>query len=205
MDSTSVQQENAVNLQPESRNDPVAAAGQLSDRTLQENIRISTELPEDRPGVLTDSGQIKQMPNLEACKEEPREKAHPSGGGETILVAEDDELVRHFLEKALLRAGYRVIAASDGEEAIAAFGVHKDAIDLVISDMVMPRKTGKDLYDVISCLKPGIKIIFITGYSPDMIDLKGMPDGEVNFITKPFSKNDLLLRIRELLDGRREQ
>jgi two-component system cell cycle sensor histidine kinase/response regulator CckA len=136
----------------------------------------------------------------EARREEPRGKALQSGGDETILVAEDEELVRVFLEKALCRAGYRIITATDGEEAIASFKEHKDNIGLVISDMVMPKKTGKDLYDAIRELKPGIRIIFITGYSPDMIDLKGIPDGEVNFITKPFSKNDLLLKIRELLD-----
>ncbi len=304
----------SVNLQPESLNDLISAAGKLLAQTLPENIAFSLELPEDGLSILADSGQMKQvlvnlainardaMPDggqltikarktllgedeagkygldssgayaavslsdtgtgmdektrekifepffttkevgkgtglglsiiygiirqhngavtvetelgkgsvftffvpllaMETGKEEPRGKALPSGGGETILVAEDEELVRLFLEKALHRAGYHVIAASDGEEAIAAFREHKDGIDLVVSDMVMPKKTGKALYDIISDLKPGTKIIFITGYSPDMIDLKGVPEGEVNFITKPFSKNDLLLNIRRLLDG----
>ncbi len=143
------------------------------------------------------------LANRELHREEPREGGRPSGGGETILVAEDEELVRLFLEKALRRVGYDVITATDGEEAISVFRENKDRIGLVVSDMIMPKKTGKDLYDAIRLLKPGIRIIFITGYSPDMVDLKGMPEGEVNFITKPFSKNDLLLKIRELLNENR--
>jgi two-component system cell cycle sensor histidine kinase/response regulator CckA len=143
--------------------------------------------------------------DIEVRRDEAREKVLPSGGGETILVAEDEELVRVFLEKALLRAGYRVITATDGEAAISAFKDHKDKIALVISDMVMPKKTGKDLYKAISELKPEIRIIFITGYSPDMVDLKGMPDGSVSFITKPFSKNDLLEKVMEFISGSRGQ
>lgn len=147
--------------------------------------------PDSLDGLVGDAGQLHNM----------REGDIASVGGETILVAEDEELVRLFLEKALLRRGYRVITAEDGEQAIAAFREHGDSIDLVISDMVMPKKTGKDLYDVISRLKAGIRVIFITGYSPDMIDLTGMPEEKVYFIPKPFSKNDLLVKIRELLAG----
>ncbi len=130
---------------------------------------------------------------------EPKMPEKAAGGTETILVAEDEELVRFFSSKILERAGYRVIAAADGEEAVVRFRENDD-ISLILSDLVMPGKSGIEMFEEIKTIKPGVKAIFITGYSADIIQEKGMHRTDVDLIMKPFMKNDLLLKIREVLD-----
>jgi CheY-like chemotaxis protein len=122
-----------------------------------------------------------------------------AGGMETILVAEDEEVVRAFLRKILERNGYKVIEAGDGEEALARFKEHTD-ISLVLSDVVMPKMNGKEILEEIRKLKTGIKVIFISGYNADIIQIKGIAEEGVEYITKPFNKNDLLQKIRDVLD-----
>lgn len=124
----------------------------------------------------------------------------PSAGGmETLLVAEDEEMVKVFLKKILERAGYRVIVAGDGEDAITRFREHDD-ISLVLSDVVMPKKNGLEVVQEIKKIKPGIKVIFISGYTADLMHKKGIIEEGVEFISKPFAKNDLLRKIREVLN-----
>ena len=127
------------------------------------------------------------------------------GGTETVLVVEDEELVRHFLEKTLDRAGYRVITARDGEEAITKFKQHRDNISLIISDMVMPKKSGWEMYDEISRIKPEVKVLFVSGYSTEMIESKGISVDSADFVSKPFLKNDLLRKTREILDRNQDR
>jgi PAS domain S-box-containing protein len=134
-----------------------------------------------------------------AVKEESKTSALPLNGVETLLVAEDEEIVRMFLKRILERAGYKVIVADDGEEAVARFREHGD-ISLVLSDVVMPGKNGREVLTEVRKMKPGIKVVFISGYAADMISRKGMIEEGTEFITKPFRKNDLLQKIREVLD-----
>jgi len=130
----------------------------------------------------------------------PAPAAVSGAGSETILVAEDDELVRNFLRDTLRRAGYSIITASDGEEALNRFRLASRAIPLVISDVVMPRKNGKQIFEEIRSLSPDVKFIFISGYTADVIIQKGIFDSGVDFVTKPFTKSDILGKIREVLD-----
>ena len=141
------------------------------------------------------------LPRIEAeiTKETPQRKVLPSGGTETILVVEDDDFVRHFLEKALGREGYEIITAKDGEEAVSKFEGHPGTISLIISDMMMPKKSGRQMYDEISRIKPGTRVLFISGYSVDMIEKKGILGENVDFIAKPFTKKDLLGKTRNIL------
>jgi two-component system cell cycle sensor histidine kinase/response regulator CckA len=118
---------------------------------------------------------------------------------ETLLVAEDEEIVRNFLRKILEKAGYKVIVADNGEEAVTRFKEHDD-ISLVLTDVVMPKKNGKEMLDEIRKIKPGTKVVFISGYSADIISKKGKFEEGTEFIEKPFKKDDLLLKIREVLD-----
>jgi len=134
-----------------------------------------------------------------AVKEDAKIPARHAGGLETILVVEDDETVRMFMEKILERAGYKVIIAQNGEEAVVRFKAH-DEISLVLSDLVMPKMNGREMQDEIRKIKPGIKVIFISGYSADVMQKKGMLEKGTEFITKPYKKNDLLQKIREILD-----
>jgi DNA-binding NtrC family response regulator len=125
----------------------------------------------------------------------------PSESLGTILVAEDEEFVRLFLKTTLSRAGFKLIIAEDGEDALRKFKKHQDTISLVISDIVMPRMKGRSLYEEICKIKPGIKMIFISGYSADMIKLSEIRKDQLEFIPKPFSKKDLLGKIRSILGG----
>jgi PAS domain S-box-containing protein len=123
-------------------------------------------------------------------------------GTETILVAEDEELVRHFLSKMLVNAGYSVIIAEDGEAAVERFRENCDSISLVISDVIMPKKSGREMYDEICGIKPDTKVLFISGYSKDMMEKKGMVGEYIHFISKPFAKKDLLDKTRRILGGK---
>ena len=104
-----------------------------------------------------------------------------------------------FMKKILERGGYKVIIAGNGEEAVARFREHDD-ISLVLSDVVMPRKNGREMLDEIKKRKPDIKVVFISGYAADIIQKKGIIEEGTEFITKPFKKNDLLQKVREVLD-----
>ncbi|MCJ7617805.1 MAG: response regulator [Desulfobacterales bacterium] len=125
----------------------------------------------------------------------------PKGGAETVLVAEDDEVVRTITKTILDRFGYKVIEAVDGEDAVTKFKENKDTIDIVILDVIMPKKHGKMVYDEIKELCPEIKAIFTSGYTSDLIDKKGILEEGINFIQKPVLPNELLRKIREVLDG----
>lgn len=121
-------------------------------------------------------------------------------GNETVLVAEDNEDVRAFLKEVLIKHGYRVIEAQDGEDAIKKFMTHKD-IDLIILDTVMPKKNGLEAFKEIYKLEPDVRFIFMSGYSRDIVLEKGIGDKEFDFIPKPVEVEKLLLKIREVLSS----
>jgi len=131
--------------------------------------------------------------------EESNRPAPLVNGRETLLVAEDEEIVGLYLKRILEKAGYRVIVAHDGEDAVELFRQHDD-ISLIVSDVVMPRKSGMEMAEEIRKLKPGIKVLFISGYAADIMPAKGTIEEGSVFVTKPFQKNDLLQKVREVLD-----
>jgi PAS domain S-box-containing protein len=122
------------------------------------------------------------------------------GGTETVLVAEDDEKLRKLSEIVLKQYGYDVILSKDGEDAIKKFADNKDKIQLVILDMIMPKKNGIEVYEEIKKMRPDIKTIFSSGYTADRKDKDKMFEGGLDFIMKPVSPKDLLGKIREVLD-----
>jgi two-component system cell cycle sensor histidine kinase/response regulator CckA len=119
---------------------------------------------------------------------------------ETILVVEDDEIVKTFLTKVLKREGYSVRSAKDGEDAVLIFKENMDEISLVLTDVVMPKKNGKKIFEEIRKIRPAMEVIFITGYSEDIIRKKFKNHKGVDFIAKPFLKIDLLQKVREVFD-----
>ena len=127
---------------------------------------------------------------------------YPKGGTETILLAEDDETVRTLSRTVLQSSGYTVIEAHDGEDAVQKFAEAKDAIDLLLFDLIMPKKNGKDAFDAIRKLKSGIKVIFVSGYAPDIIQLKAPLEDGAHLLSKPIVPMVLLKTIREVLDGK---
>ena len=121
-------------------------------------------------------------------------------GSETVLVAEDDSEVREISRDILEEFGYTVIEAVDGEDAIEKFTENKDGIELILLDVIMPKKNGKDVYDEIKKIRPGIRALFTSGYTADIINKKGLLEEGINFISKPVSPTELLKKVREVLD-----
>lgn len=129
------------------------------------------------------------------------EEESPVGGVETILLAEDDKSVREMSMMILQDFGYTIIAAADGEDAVNKFRENRDRIHLLLFDLIMPKKNGKDAYDTIREMRPDIKVIFASGYDPDMVRQKAILDQNVPVVYKPVPINALLKTIRSVLDG----
>jgi CheY-like chemotaxis protein len=133
-------------------------------------------------------------------KGECKEVIPPKRGSETILIAEDNDDVRTLTKQVLSQFGYEVIEAVDGEDAVNQLKKYKDIIRLVVIDVIMPKKSGKEVYDEIRKIIPGIKVLFTSGYTSDIINKKGILEEGVDFISKPLTPYDLLCRIREIID-----
>jgi CheY-like chemotaxis protein len=129
------------------------------------------------------------------------EEIAPHGGSEIILIAEDNLEVRSLTKSILEDSGYTVIAAVDGDEAIEKFRENMNRIRLVILDVIMPKKNGKEALDIIQKIKPDIRVLFTSGYSADIIHKKGILDKSNHFLSKPVLPNVLLRKIREILDS----
>ncbi len=123
------------------------------------------------------------------------------GGSETILLAEDNESVRHLAEQTLITHGYRVLTACDGEEAVDIFRRHGKEIAIVVLDMVMPKMGGKQAYDEMIATNPGLKAIFMSGYSANAIHDSFVLHPGVTFLQKPFAPGSLARTVREVLDN----
>jgi CheY-like chemotaxis protein len=130
----------------------------------------------------------------------PEPAAELRGGTETILVAEDDADVRNLERRVLEDFGYRVITALDGQDAINTFQNQADVIDLILVDVVMPKGGGMEVYQAAKARKPGIKVIFISGYTAGRLQAGSRSQDGLNFVDKPASPIDLLKKIREVLD-----
>ncbi len=132
---------------------------------------------------------------------ERKEIIPPERGSETVLVAEDNDDVRALTKQVLLKYGYKVIEAVDGEDAVNQMRKYKDIVRLVVIDVIMPKKSGKEVCDEIRKIKPDVKVLFTSGYTSDIINKKGILEEGAGFISKPLTPNDLLRKIRETLDG----
>lgn len=120
-------------------------------------------------------------------------------GYETILLAEDNILISEFIKKLLEEYGYKVITSVDGQDAINKFKTHKDEIHLAILDVIMPYKNGKEAYDEMKTIKPDIKVLFISGYSSDIIKKFEILEKDFAYIEKPILPTKLLIKVREIL------
>jgi PAS domain S-box-containing protein len=122
---------------------------------------------------------------------------------ETVLFVEDDQAVRELVRDYLLGSGYRVLEATDGVEALKIVGAHRHAIDLLITDVVMPQLSGPELAARLSAERPGLKILFLSGYTDDTVFRHGVLEGGVAFLQKPFNLKAFAQKIREVLNGQR--
>ena len=117
-----------------------------------------------------------------------------------ILLAEDDAILRKLAKTVLEEFGYTIIEAEDGEDAIRTFKENERVVQLLILDMIMPGKTGREVYEEVRKIKPGMKALFTSGYSAESIHKKGMLDEGMDFIVKPVSPRNLLRKVRTMLD-----
>ncbi|MRR57215.1 MAG: hybrid sensor histidine kinase/response regulator [Deltaproteobacteria bacterium] len=144
---------------------------------------------------------LPMVDNVPTQPERADEPATSAAGSETVLVVEDNPEVRVLNRAVLETFGYRVLEAMDGEEAVAQFFRHRDEIDLVVMDVVMPRKNGREAYGEIIKVRPDVRVLFMSGYTSDIVEEKGIIAEGVNFISKPVNPLDMLKKIRELLDA----
>ncbi|MGM0599742.1 MAG: PAS domain S-box protein, partial [Candidatus Rifleibacteriota bacterium] len=133
--------------------------------------------------------------------------AHPKphkpakGNKETILVVEDEPMILKLTEKILSKMNYNIITAETPESALKTSARHSDTISLLITDVVMPKMNGKKLAKKIQARNPDIKVLFMSGYTADVIVEHGVLSNGIHFIQKPFSKNDLAAKVHEILNS----
>ena len=134
----------------------------------------------------------------EAAEKAP---ALPPRGSETVLFVEDEESVRELVVEYLRGAGYRVLEACDGAQALQMAAAHNGTIDILVTDVVMPRISGRELASQIAAARPNVKVLFISGYTDDSIFRHGVLQGGVAYLQKPFNLKSIAQKIREVLDG----
>jgi CheY-like chemotaxis protein len=122
-------------------------------------------------------------------------------GLETILVAEDSEVVRLLACDLLESFGYRVLAAESPERCIAMARNFAGTIDLLVTDVIMPGMNGKELYQALREVRPALKVLFMSGYTSNVIGQHGVLDQEEAFVQKPFTIQSLSEKVRQVLDG----
>ncbi|MBK7369761.1 MAG: PAS domain S-box protein [Candidatus Eisenbacteria bacterium] len=127
--------------------------------------------------------------------------APPAALGETILFVEDDDGVRSLIEMVFREQGYRVLTASSGAQALELLDAHSGTLDLLVSDVVMPGMGGRELVTLVHEKRPGLRFLYLSGYTDDSIVRQGISRAEVNFLQKPFSAGVLLRKVREVLES----
>ena len=133
---------------------------------------------------------------------EPRSVPSPPGGAlghETVLVVEDDNLVRELAVRVLEAAGYAVLSACDGADALRVCSAHAGPIHLALSDVVMPTLGGAGFAAQIALVRPDLRVLFMSGYAEDELGTDGIITADT-FLPKPFTARELTQRVREVLD-----
>jgi two-component system cell cycle sensor histidine kinase/response regulator CckA len=133
----------------------------------------------------------------------PLPEAQPAvrAGTETILLVEDELGVRQLVCEMLQRLGYQILQASGGAEALRLFEQHQGSIDLLITDVIMPQMSGRELAQRLKVLQPSLKVLYISGYTDDMLAHHGVLESNVYLLQKPFAPDELAKKLREVLDA----
>jgi CheY-like chemotaxis protein len=122
---------------------------------------------------------------------------------ETILLVEDEDAVRTLVRDALKATGYAVLEASHGHEALLICERHAGRIDLMVTDVVMPEMSGRELADRLAPVRPGLQVLYMSGYTDNAVVHHGVLDPGTTFLQKPFGPGVLLRKVREVLDAGR--
>jgi CheY-like chemotaxis protein len=175
--------------------DEVAKDGaQVNWQSIREDVR-QIQLAARRAAALT------LLPATgQGIQAEPMPEPQPGGGaGETVLIVEDEPAMREVTRRILSRSGYTVIAAATGHEAIEIAASHTGDIDVLLTDVVMPQMLGKEAAERIRALRPGVKVLFMSGYARGVLDPQGVVEAGANLIQKPFSEAELLATLRRTI------
>ena len=125
----------------------------------------------------------------------------PVEGTETVLLAEDEQLVRSLARKVLEQAGYTVLVAAGGPEALQVAALYDGPIHLLLTDVVMPEMSGRELMHRLTLVRPSLRVLYMTGYSDEAVARHGLLDPGTGFMQKPFTPEALARKVREVLDG----
>ena len=144
------------------------------------------------------------LPAVEEPIPEPPAPTEPQArhGHELILLVEDEESVRSMTRMVLQEFGYEVIEAADGEEALTLSERHEGPIPLLLTDLVMPRLSGRLLAERLALTRPATRVLYMSGYTDDMVVHQGVDSASADFVQKPFTIDDLARKVREVLDRR---
>jgi PAS domain S-box-containing protein len=135
----------------------------------------------------------------------PSDESHPGlrvmpTGTETLLLVEDEDGVRGLAKLALQSCGYAIFEAEDGQKALDVAASHTEPIHLLVTDVVMPRMSGREVAEKLTAIRPGMKVLFLSGYTDDAVVRHGIVAAEHHFLQKPFTAADLANKVRQVLD-----
>jgi CheY-like chemotaxis protein len=125
----------------------------------------------------------------------------PASGEETVLLVEDEAIVRRLVAEILESNGYAVLQAGDGPSALELLRRHTGEVDLLLTDVVMPGMSGPEVAGAVASMRPGTQVLYISGYTDSAIDHHGVLEPGIAYLPKPFSADELARKVREVLDG----
>lgn len=146
------------------------------------------------------------FPKIEQGAQSPSSKADVDSlaGSEVVLVVEDEEIVKNMIINIFENQGYTILTASNHREAVQWVDDYPEEIQLLLSDVILPQMSGPELAKILTARRPGMKVLFMSGYSEDAIAHHGVLNEKVNLIRKPFSPNGILRKVRQVIDARQE-
>jgi CheY-like chemotaxis protein len=142
------------------------------------------------------------FPRTDAELSPPETRPIRHQGSERLLLVEDDRSVRELAERIFRECGYKVTATADGKEALRAFAAQPDQVDMVVTDLIMPGMSGRELVQALHQIRPGLKAVYMSGYTEDEIVRRGLHDPSVALLHKPFTADVLVDKVRSVLDAR---
>jgi len=143
------------------------------------------------------------LPRADAPAEAPTaapDVVTPRAGDETILLVEDETVVRQLVAEILENTGYMVMQAGDGPSALELLRRHSGKLDLLVTDVVMPGMSGPEVAQAVTSMRPGTHVLYTSGYTDSQIGHHGVLEPGIAFLQKPFSAHDLTRKVRSLLD-----
>jgi two-component system, cell cycle sensor histidine kinase and response regulator CckA len=153
------------------------------------------------PGLGTSFTALLPITELDIALAIPQSAEPPHGHGQTVLVVEDEPAMREVTRRILDRNGYQAVAVASGHEALDVLARQLEHIDVLLTDVVMPRMQGKELADKIRVMQPAVRVVFMSGYTHGLLGAQGVLEHKVHLIEKPFSETTLLTKLHEVLSA----